>query len=280
MARSAEHVCYEFGGFRLDAGRRILCAATNNERLGVPPRVVDIALYFVQRPGELVSKERLLADIWPGQVVEENNLTQGISQLRRAFGELRGENRYIVTVPRRGYRFVADVARVTSGEVCCTLRDRTIAVLPFASPGGDVADEALAAGVTASIQNALAGLAESRVVARSSTLARGGVMTDVREIARQLDALHIVTGCCRRSGARLRITAQLIDADEGTYVWSQLFDRTSWNAFDIEDDVAREVVRAYRARDGLVPSARVAQGEMTGRRKSLFSAASVAGSRP
>ena len=119
MARSAEHVCYEFGGFRLDPGRRILCAATTDERLGVPPRVVDIALYFVQRPGELVSKERLLSDIWPGQVVEENNLTQGISQLRRAFGELRGENRYIVTVPRRGYRFVADVVRVTSGEMCC-----------------------------------------------------------------------------------------------------------------------------------------------------------------
>jgi TolB-like protein len=280
MARSAERVCYEFGGFRLDPGRRILCAAKTDERLGVPPRVVDIALYFVQRPGELVSKERLLSDIWPGQLVEENNLTQGVSQLRRAFGELRGENRYIVTEPRRGYRFVADVVRVTSGEMCCTPRDRTIAVLPFASPGGDVADEALAAGVTASVQNALAGLAGSRVVARNSTLACGGVMTDVREIARQLDALHIVTGSCRRSGARLRINAQLIDAEEGTYVWSKLFDRTSWNAFDIEDDVAREVVWAVGTRTGLALNAQVAQGETTGKRKSLFSAASVPGSRP
>jgi len=183
MARSAEHVCYEFGGFRLDPGRRILCAATTDERLCVAPRVVDIALYFVQRPGELVSKERLLSDIWPGQVVEENNLTQGISQLRRAFGELRGENRYIVTEPRRGYRFVADVVRVMRGGLCCALDDRTIAVLPFASPGGDVADESLAAGVTASVQHALAGLAGFRVVARASTPASRGVMTDVREIA-------------------------------------------------------------------------------------------------
>jgi TolB-like protein len=280
MARSAEHVCYEFGGFRLDPGRRILCAATTDERLGVPPRVVDIALYFVQRAGELVSKERLLSDIWPGQVVEENNLTQGISQLRRAFGELRGDNRYIVTVPRRGYRFVADVVRVTSREACCAPRDRTIAVLPFASPGGDLADEVLAVGVTASVQNALAGLPGFRVAARASTLAPRGVMTDPREIANQLDALHIVTGSCRRSGARVRIAAQLIDADEGTYVWSQLFDRTAWNAFDIEDDVAREVVRAFRTRTGSVLDGRVAQGETTGKRNSLFSAASVAGSRP
>jgi len=78
----------------------------------------------------------------------------------------------------------------------------------------------------------------------------------------------------------LRITAQLIDAEAGTYVWSQLFDRTSWSAFDIEDDVAREVVRAVRTGTGSVLSVQVVQGETTGRRKSLFSAASVAGSRP
>lgn len=280
MAWSAEHVCYEFGGFRLDSGRRILCTATTDERLSVPPRVVDVALYFVQRPRELVSKERLLSDIWPGQVVEENNLTQGISQLRRALGELRGENRYIVTVPRRGYRFVADVVRVARGETCNTRHDRTIAVLPFASPGGDVGDEVLAAGVTASIQHALAGLAGFRVVARAATLACRGANTDMREIAHLLDSLHIVTGSCRRSGARLRITAQLIDAEEGAYVWSQLFDGTSSDAFDIEDAVAREVVRAVRTRTGSVPTDPNAQGETTGRRKSLFSAASVTGSRP
>jgi DNA-binding winged helix-turn-helix (wHTH) protein len=280
MARNAGHFCYEFGGFRLDPGRRILTAATTEERLTVPPRVVDIALYLVQRPGELVSKERLLSDLWPGQVVEENNLTQGISQLRRAFGEQRGENRYIVTVPRRGYRFVADVVRVTSGEKRCVLHDRAIAVLPFASPGGDVADEVLAIGVTASIQHALAELVDFTVMARAPTLACHGVPTEMREIASQLDSLHIVTGTCRRSGARLRITAQLIDAAEGAYVWSQIFDRTSCNAFEIEDDVAREVVRAIRTRTGSVLDAEAIQGETTGSRKSLFSAASVTGSRP
>lgn len=280
MAWSAEHVCYEFGGYRLDSGRRVICSAVTGKRLGVPPRIVDIALYFVQRPGELVTKERLLSGIWPGQIVEENNLTQGISQLRRALGERRGENRYIVTVPRRGYRFVADVVRIANGQAGSGPHDRSIAVLPLVCPGGDVAAAALAEGVTTSVRHALAALAGSNVIARSSALACPGAGTDVQEIGRQLDSHYLVIGSCRRSGERIRITAQLIDAEAGTYVWSQLFDCLSCSAFDVEDDVAREVVRAFTTITGSVVTAAVAQGESTGTRKSLLSAASVGGSRP
>jgi TolB-like protein len=280
MAWSAEHVCYEFGGYRLDPGRRVICCAATNERLGIPPRIVDIALYFVQRPGELVSKEQLLSGIWPGQVVEENNLTQVISQLRRALGERRGENRYIVTVPRRGYRFVAEVVRIANGQSRCGPRDQSIAVLPLACPGGSVADAVLAEGVTASVRHALAALAGSRVTARASTLACRADVTDLQQIGRQLDSHYLVVGSCRRSGERLRITVQLVDAEAGTYVWSQLFDGDSCSAFDVEDDVAREVLRAFTTITGSVVTAAAAQGESAGRRKSLLSAASVGGSRP
>jgi TolB-like protein len=279
MAWSAEHVCYEFGGYRLDPGRRVICSAVTGERLGLPPRIVDIASYLVHRPGELVTKERLLSGIWPGQVVEENNLTQGISQLRRALGERRGENRYIVTEPRRGYRFVAAVVRVANGHAHRGSRDQSIAVLPLACPGGSAADVVLAEGVTASVRHALATLAGSRVTARASTLACRADVTDVQEIGRQLDSHYLVVGSCRRSGERLRITAQLIDAEAGTYVWSQLFDCLACSAFDVEDDVAREVVRAFTTLTGSVVHAAV-QGESVGTRKSLLSAASVGGSRP
>ena len=81
-------------------------------RLVIAPRVFDAALCFVQHPGEILSKEKLLAELWPGLVVEENGLTQLISILRRTLGEARGENRYIATIPRRGYCFVATVLRV------------------------------------------------------------------------------------------------------------------------------------------------------------------------
>jgi len=279
MARSAEHFCYEFGDYRLDPVRRVISSTATAERLDIPPRIVDIAWYFVQRPGELVSKEQLLSGIWPGQVVEDNNLTQGISQLRRAFGERRGENRYIVTVARRGYRFVADVTRRENDTAHIGLPDRTIAVLPLACLGDDLADVALAEGVTTTIRHALARLARLGVVVRAPALACGGAVRDVHDTGRQLNSRYLVTGTCRHSHSRIRITVQLIDAEEGVYVWSQLFECSAWDNFDIEDEVARAVARAVATATDAVAVAVDAQRESVGKRKSLSSAASVAGSR-
>ena len=97
-----------FGEFELDTSRRLL-RAIDGERVDLTPRVFDTLAYLVKRAGEDISKQELLDAVWPGVVVEENNLTQAISALRRALHEAPRENRYIVTVPGRGYRFVADV---------------------------------------------------------------------------------------------------------------------------------------------------------------------------
>jgi TolB-like protein/DNA-binding winged helix-turn-helix (wHTH) protein/Tfp pilus assembly protein PilF len=98
---------YEFGDFHLDAAKRLLW------RDGVPvpltPRVFETLLYMVEHHDTVLDKERLMEAVWPDSIVEENNLTQNISTLRRVFGETPGSHHYIVTVPGRGYRFVADV---------------------------------------------------------------------------------------------------------------------------------------------------------------------------
>jgi TolB-like protein/DNA-binding winged helix-turn-helix (wHTH) protein/Tfp pilus assembly protein PilF len=112
MSRPESHIVYEFGDFRLDVSRRLLLAKGVAEPRAITPKAFDTILYFVEHPGELLEKDRLLAELWPGLVVEENSLTQVISLLRRVLGETRGENRYIATVPGRGYRFVADVTRL------------------------------------------------------------------------------------------------------------------------------------------------------------------------
>ena len=101
------HTVYEFGEFRLDAGRRLLYAKGGSTALAIKPKVLDALLYFVEHPGQLLEKDRLLTELWPGLVVEENGLTQTISALRGVLGETPGENRYLATVPGRGYRFVA-----------------------------------------------------------------------------------------------------------------------------------------------------------------------------
>src|SRR5437762_5834504 len=98
---------YEFGEFRLDAARRLLWR--NGAQVPLTPRVFETLLYLVEHYDTVLDKECLMEAVWPDSIVEENNLTQNISTLRRVFGETPGSHHYIVTVPGRGYRFVADV---------------------------------------------------------------------------------------------------------------------------------------------------------------------------
>src|ERR1043166_2737422 len=99
---------YEFGDFRLDTGKRLL-RRLDGTTVPLTPRVFETLLYMVEHQGIVLDKERLMEAVWPDSIVEENNLSQNISTLRRIFGETPGSHRYIVTVPGRGYRFVAEV---------------------------------------------------------------------------------------------------------------------------------------------------------------------------
>src|SRR6188508_1582032 len=109
MSRTGAH--YEFGDFALDVGEQCLLRRDTGQTILLTAKVFETLLYFVEHAGETLDKDVLLRSIWPGVVVEENSLTQNVSTLRQALGETRGENRYIATVARRGYRFVAKVTR-------------------------------------------------------------------------------------------------------------------------------------------------------------------------
>jgi TolB-like protein/DNA-binding winged helix-turn-helix (wHTH) protein len=106
---------YAFEGFRLDAQRRVLSRA-NGEPIPLAPKVFDTLLYLVERPGRLIAKRELLEAIWPHVVVEENNLNQAVSALRRVLGETPGAHRFIVTEPGRGYRLVASVRTIPPAQ--------------------------------------------------------------------------------------------------------------------------------------------------------------------
>src|SRR5690349_8774786 len=103
---------YEFGDFRVDTGRRILLRAGTT--IALTPRQFDTLLYLVEHCDRVITKEELMKAIWSDTFVEENNLNQSISAIRRNLGERRGDNRYIITVPGFGYRFAAPVKRVLS----------------------------------------------------------------------------------------------------------------------------------------------------------------------
>lgn len=98
---------YEFGPFRIDVGRRIVLR--EGEPVALTSKSFDTLLVLVERRGEVVCKDELMKTLWPDTIVEENNLTQQISMLRKALGERASEHRYVLTVPGRGYRFIAEV---------------------------------------------------------------------------------------------------------------------------------------------------------------------------
>ena len=103
---------YEFGEFRLDAAKRLL-RRLDGTPVALTPRVFDTLLYMLEDHDSVLDKERIMEAIWPDSIVEENNLAQAIWKLRQVFGETPGSHSYIVTVPGRGYRFVAEVKELT-----------------------------------------------------------------------------------------------------------------------------------------------------------------------
>jgi DNA-binding winged helix-turn-helix (wHTH) protein/TolB-like protein/Flp pilus assembly protein TadD len=98
---------YEFGPFRLDPVERLLYR--DGEVVPLTAKIFDILLVFVRNSGRTLDKEEMMREVWPDQFVEEGNLTRNVSTLRKALGESRDDHRYVVTIPGRGYRFVADV---------------------------------------------------------------------------------------------------------------------------------------------------------------------------
>ena len=239
---------YGFGDFRLDPGKRLL-VGRDGTPISLTPKAYDTLAYLVERPGSIVYKDELMQAIWPDTAVEENNLTQNISMIRRVLGEERGQHRYIATVPGRGYQFVSGV-KVDAPESVLneSAAAASIAVLPFVNVGGDADCEYFGDGLAEELINAFSKLTPVRVVARTSAFSFKGKQADVRQIADQLGANLVLEGSVRKSGNRLRITARLIDATDGYQLWSESYDRVlgGGGIFEVQDELTPAVVDALK----------------------------------
>jgi TolB-like protein len=128
------------------------------------------------------------------------------------------------------------------------LPDRpSVAVMPFTNLSADPEQELFADGIAEDIVNALSKISKLRTIARYSTFAYKGKAMDVRKVARDLDVQYVLEGSTRRAGERLRVTAQLVDAQDGAHIWAERFDRQVEDLFDIQDAITKEVVTALRA---------------------------------
>jgi len=255
---------YEFGDFRLLAAQRRLTARSGGAPVELSPKALDTLHFLVQHPGELLDKSKLIAAVWPNVVVEENNLNQVISALRRALGDGSDGRRFIVTVPGRGYQFVAPVREVSDAapapptaapavQATPTAR-KSVAVLPFVNLTGDPAKDYFSDGMAEELIHILARVPGLKVPSRTSSFAYRGRNADVRQIARDLDVGVVLEGSVRSAGERIRVTAQLIDGATGFHLWSENYDRQFGDVFELQDELARAIVRALRLTlDGQTP---------------------------
>ena len=228
-----------FGRFRFDLARRELSRDGIPVRLG--SRALDVLAVLAAARGDVVTKDELLARVWPGQVVEENNLQVQASALRKALDEGKSGQSYLVTVPGRGYRLIG----MAGGSHGPALPDKpSIAVLPFQNMSDDPQQEYFADGIVEDIITALCHMRWLFVIARDSSFAYKGRTADVKQVGRELGVRYVVEGGIRKAAQRVRITAQLIDASTGAHLWADHFDGDLKDIFDLQDQVTASVVGA------------------------------------
>jgi adenylate cyclase len=218
-----------------------------------------------ENAGRLVSREELLAAIWPGVFVAEENVTGCIAEVRRALGD---DGRLLRTVPKRGYMLEAEVmrealsraergaAKTATASVPPQVTDRpSLVVLPLANLSGDPEQEYFADGMTEEITTALTRVRWFFIIARNSAFTYKGRPMDVRQVGRELGVRYVLEGSVRRAGRRLRVAVQLVETASAHQIWADRFDSDVENVFDLQDRIAEAVAGAIE------PSLRAAEME-------------------
>jgi TolB-like protein len=194
-----------FGPFRLDLGRRELVRDEKPVRLG--SRALDILCVLASAEGEVVSKDELMARVWPGTVVEENNIQVHVSALRKVFSEGGDGQTFLVTVPGRGYRLIGlQQAHRTEPDASARVQSMpppdkpSIAVLPFANMSGDPEQEYFVDGMVEEIITALSKVRWLLVIARNSSFTYKGKTIDVKLVGREVGVRYVLQGSVRKVG--------------------------------------------------------------------------------
>jgi TolB-like protein/tetratricopeptide (TPR) repeat protein len=208
-------------------------------------QLFEVLSALLERAGEVVTREELQRRLWPGDTIVdfEVNLNTLIARLREALGDSAAHPRYIETLPKRGYRFLAAVSESPETEAAPPRRVR-IAVLPFANVGGDPAEEYFSDAMTDEIITALCQIAPERlaVIARTTAMHYKRSAKDVAQIGRELDVDYVVEGAVRRGGERIGMSVQLIQAADQTHVFATKYEAEMGDIFSAVTDAASDIV--------------------------------------
>jgi TolB-like protein/tetratricopeptide (TPR) repeat protein len=244
---STEARLLKFGSFELDVRLRELRRGSTRVRLQEQP--FEILRLMLERPGDVVTREELRKHLWPaGTYVDfEHSLNAAVKRLRAALGDDAEHPRFVETLPRRGYRFIAPLDAVASAPAAAAAPSvPRLAVLPFVNLSEDAAQEYFSDGLTEEMISQLGSLTRGRlgVLARWSSMAFKGTTRRASEIGEALRVEYLVEGSVRREGDRVRITARLVETANETHLWSDTCERELTNCLTVQTDVASRIARS------------------------------------
>ncbi|HEX6045687.1 MAG TPA: winged helix-turn-helix domain-containing protein, partial [Pyrinomonadaceae bacterium] len=255
----------------------------DGEVVKLTPKAFDTLLALVRERGKTIEKDDLLNKVWAGVAVEENNLNQSITTLRKSLGDSRQESQYIATIPGVGYRFVAEVKEVNDASVPETAvtpkavrvngarvfryallvlvplalaavvyalltrekpaRVSSIMVLPLANLSGDPNQEYFTDGLTDALIGDLAKIGSLHVISRTSSMHFKGTKKSLPAIAAEMKVDAIVEGTVQRVGDRVVIRAQLIHAPTDSHIWAETYERPTRDVLDVQSEIAQTIAR-------------------------------------
>jgi TolB-like protein len=228
-----------FGTFEVNLDSREL--RKHGMRIRLEEKPFQILELLLERAGQVVSRQTLREKLWPDTVVGyEHGLNTAVNKLRDLLGDSARSPRFIETLPRVGYRFIAHV-----GEAGMAPK-KMLLVLPFENLCGDCEQEYFVEGLTEETISHLGQLNPKKlgVIARTSAVRYKATKKSIGEMAAELHVDCVLEGSVRCNGRRVRITGQLIEARDQTNLWSATYDHDLHDLLDVQTEVARQIGKA------------------------------------
>jgi TolB-like protein len=216
--------------------------------------VFDLLVYLVRNRGRVVSKDDLIQGVWGGRIVSDSALTTRLNAVRKAVDDSGAAQRVIRTVPRKGVRFIGEVSEddepVARAEQAPATSEPLVAprlsivVLPFINLGNDPEQQYFADGITGDLTTDLSRIPDMLVISRYTAFTYRDKPIDTKQIGRELGVRYTLEGEVRRSGNRVRVTAQLIDAETDAHLWAERFDGDAGDLFALQDEITHRIAVA------------------------------------
>lgn len=244
----SSHAIVRFGAFELDNEGGELRREGTRIRLQEQP--LQILQILLEQPGKVIAREELRRRVWPSDtfVDFDHGINNAIKRLREALGDTAETPRFVETLPRRGYRFIAAVDNAPAKLRMGGPPIDSIAVLPFETASSDPDTDYLAIGIPGSVTHGLSQIPNLRVISWRRAANEESCRSDPLAIGRKLCVRAVLTGRIWQRANKLRVHVDLLDTANGEEIWGDQYDSDLTELFTVQDSISREVSRKLRVR--------------------------------